>query len=140
MDVQNEDLNRLIRRGLQASCDERYCVLDDDVTGTGQLDMGEFRRLLERLKNEVPEQEPEPEPESQPQPAPTPEPAPEPELAPEPARPNPISWSSYEIEVKGQKRVELDHLGAVLQSRNGSGTWVERRSRMQSTSRPSTAQ
>ncbi|KAG9102950.1 hypothetical protein FRC07_010115 [Ceratobasidium sp. 392] len=134
MDVQNEDLDRLIRRGLQASCNEQYCALDDDVDGMGELDLGEFRRLLERLKGESPASVPTLEMEV--------ETEPEPELEPEPQpfRTAPIVGSSYAIEVKGQKRVELDHLGAVLQSRNGSSTWEACRDRKRSTSsRPGTA-
>ncbi|KAG9102900.1 hypothetical protein FRC07_010129 [Ceratobasidium sp. 392] len=134
MDVQNEDLDRLIRRGLQASCGEQYCALDDDVNEMGELDLGEFRRLLERLKGESPASVPTLELEV--------ETKPEPELEPEPQpiRPAPIVGSSYAIEVKGQKRVELDHLGAVLQSRNGSSTWEACRDRKRSTSsRPGTA-
>ncbi|KAG8738508.1 hypothetical protein FRC12_016741 [Ceratobasidium sp. 428] len=135
MDVQNEDLDRLIRRGLQAGCDEKYCALDDDVNGAGEPDLGEFRRLLERLKGEESTSAPTHELE--------PEPKPEPKLEPalKPVRPAPIiTGSSYEIEVKGQRRVELDHLGAVLQSRNGSSTWEACRDRKRSTSsRPGTA-
>ncbi|QRV74974.1 AhpC/TSA antioxidant enzyme [Ceratobasidium sp. AG-Ba] len=146
MDVQNEDLDRLIRRGLQQatnSCNLQLCALDEDVTGTGELDLGEFCRLVERLKNEV----------EDPIPIPTP---PAPLTPPESSllnrvveyglppqskvtHPAPVTTSSYEIEVKGHKRVELDHLGAVLQSRNGSSTWEACRVRKQSSSRPGTA-
>ncbi|KAG8744146.1 hypothetical protein FRC10_010715 [Ceratobasidium sp. 414] len=125
VDIQSEDLDRLIRRGLQASCGEQYCTLDDEVDGTGELDLGEFRRLLEYLKGEVS--------------IPTPKLEPEPEPKPEPVCPAPVAGPSYEIEVKGRKRIELDHLGAVLQSRNESSTWEVRRDRKRSTSRPGTA-
>ncbi|QRW03877.1 AhpC/TSA antioxidant enzyme [Ceratobasidium sp. AG-Ba] len=120
-----------------------WIVSFDDVTGTGELDLGEFCRLVERLKNEV----------EDPIPIPTP---PAPLTPPESSllnrvveyglppqskvtHPAPVTTSSYEIEVKGHKRVELDHLGAVLQSRNGSSTWEACRVRKQSSSRPGTA-
>lgn len=119
MDVQNEDLDRMIRRGLRESCGDKYCDIDGDgdkgkdAAATGALGLHEFRKLLEQLKAEILK------------------PASEPETD--------INGPSYAIEVMGQGRIELNRLGAVLQSRNGSGTWDTCRSQAVSTSRPPAA-
>lgn len=122
MDVQNEDLDRMIRRGLRESCGDQYCNIDIDGgenedKAVGELDLGGFRRLLEQLKAEIPE------------------PQLEPEIEIEVETETLVDGPSYAIEVMGQARVELDHLGVVLQSRNGSGTWGACRTRTVSTSR-----
>ncbi|CAE6478702.1 unnamed protein product [Rhizoctonia solani] len=57
-DAQNEDMDNMIRKGLRASCGGDNCPLD-----AGQdfrQDLGEFRRLIERLKDQGSESESEP--------------------------------------------------------------------------------
>ncbi|CAE6443463.1 unnamed protein product [Rhizoctonia solani] len=90
MDAQNEDLNNMIRKGLRASCGGDNCLLDTRVEDE-KVDLREFRRLIERLKD----QGSEPEPDSE--------------------RPR----TTYLMEVTGQSRTELDQLGAAAETRGG---------------------
>jgi hypothetical protein len=91
-DAQNEDLDNMIRRGLQQSCSKRHCVVGE--TEIGELNLGEFRRLLERLRSEALELK----------------------------KPPLVGGASYEMEVIGQRKVELDRLGAAMELRNASGS------------------
>ncbi|GAB1521634.1 hypothetical protein RhiTH_004731 [Rhizoctonia solani] len=50
-DAQNEDMNSMIRKGLQASCGDEGCPFEPDVKET-KLDIREFQRLIDRLKEE----------------------------------------------------------------------------------------
>ncbi|KAH7342098.1 AhpC/TSA antioxidant enzyme-domain-containing protein [Rhizoctonia solani] len=78
-DAQNEDMNNMIRKGLRASCGGEDCPLDAGVEVKKQ-DLSEFRRLIQRLKDEGSESEPEP------------------------AQPP----TTYLVEVMGQSRTELN--------------------------------
>ncbi|CAE6427890.1 unnamed protein product, partial [Rhizoctonia solani] len=50
-DAQNEDMNSMIRKGLQASCGEGGCPFEPEVK-ENKLDIREFQRLIDRLKEE----------------------------------------------------------------------------------------
>ncbi|CAE6497100.1 unnamed protein product [Rhizoctonia solani] len=58
MDARNEDMDSMIRRGLRASCGGENCPLDAGEQ-VEKLDLGEFRRLVERLKDQGSESESE---------------------------------------------------------------------------------
>ncbi|CAE6393917.1 unnamed protein product [Rhizoctonia solani] len=50
-DAQNEDMNSMIRKGLQASCGEDGCSFEPEVK-EAKLGIREFRRLIDQLKEE----------------------------------------------------------------------------------------
>ncbi|CUA67264.1 hypothetical protein RSOLAG22IIIB_07311 [Rhizoctonia solani] len=58
MDARDEDMDSMIRRGLRASCGGENCPLDAGEQ-VEKLDLGEFRRLVERLKDQGSESESE---------------------------------------------------------------------------------
>ncbi|EUC65099.1 AhpC/TSA antioxidant enzyme [Rhizoctonia solani AG-3 Rhs1AP] len=82
MDAQSEDMDNMIRKGLRASCGDN-CTLDAEQDT--RQDLGEFRRLIERLKDQG--SEPESEPVYQP--------------------------TTYLLKTAGQSRTDLDQLEAA---------------------------